>query len=565
MYYELTDDSTKIMQPEHLTINLFDHQKAAVRAMSELEDKKKIKIDIDSEIYLNINETIERYLKYKDHYTSSDIDSIELNTSMGILGDRVGTGKSVILMGLISSKPRLLNNNYIHSGKFYLSFEVNHRENIGHNLLIIPDKLYKQWMENMDMINNVSVYGCNNKKSIEELKIREYDVIILVSSKYKEFMDIHGNIKWGRVMVDEADTIKLRGNTLFNSTFVWFITNSIDLLLNCTSFKHIFKQYTYKFIRNIVVKNSTEFINKSIVLPNIYKNKILCTTPTELASDDISNKIVEILDAEGIDKTVELINCNMNKKSKTINILTNNITKKIKKIDEINMKNNSPRYHEIKYKLSEEKRVLESKIKTITDNISSIDETSCPICYESLLYPTIVSCCNNVFCFKCILKSANCNIDETRVSRCPICREEINKKNIYVMNEKNKKNNLLKSKLDSMMNIINSNDNKIVIWDNWYSCESIMNALSNAKINFSTLKGKKELNKQLNNFIEGDSRVLVLNHDTLILGLNLFVANTLIFYNKVPSAIEDKVIGTVHRYGRTSPLNIHYLCCSEEY
>ena len=82
---ELTIDenSERIEQPKNIKIQLKPHQLAMIYAMNNLEESKKIKIP------------------------SMDPDTDEwFETSVGCLCDKVGSGKSLTTLGLISNNPK---------------------------------------------------------------------------------------------------------------------------------------------------------------------------------------------------------------------------------------------------------------------------------------------------------------------------------------------------------------------------------------------------------------------------------------------------------------------------
>ena len=91
-YINLTQDSPKIVQikDEKILIHLMEHQKTAIKAMLTLEDKGSI--------------TVHNLL----YYTHTP-NNYNVNTSIGILGDKVGAGKSLIIIALIylSKSPKI--------------------------------------------------------------------------------------------------------------------------------------------------------------------------------------------------------------------------------------------------------------------------------------------------------------------------------------------------------------------------------------------------------------------------------------------------------------------------
>ena len=92
----------------------------------------------------------------------------------------------------------------------------------------------------------------------------------------------------------------------------------------------------------------------------------------------------------------------------------------------------------------------------------------CPICLDTFNKPTISKCCNNVFCFKCIVTALN------NQGTCPFCRSKITLNELTVMEnnlknikKKEEESNELKSKNDNLIKTIQNNpDCKFLIFSN---------------------------------------------------------------------------------------------------
>ena len=68
----------------------------------------------------------------------------------------------------------------------------------------------------------------------------------------------------------------------------------------------------------------------------------------------------------------------------------------------------------------------------------------------------------------------------------------------------------------------------------------------------------------IDNFKKGTLRVLMLNSKNFANGLNLEMATDIILYHRMTQDMEQQVVGRGQRLGRTTPLNIHYLCHNNE-
>ena len=77
----LNEDSSRITQPDNISIKLKNHQLAAIKAMRQLEKKNTIQGENESFVY---------------------------KTKIGVLGDKVGSGKTLMILGLLAlnKKPK---------------------------------------------------------------------------------------------------------------------------------------------------------------------------------------------------------------------------------------------------------------------------------------------------------------------------------------------------------------------------------------------------------------------------------------------------------------------------
>ena len=163
----IKQDGPIIETPENMSINLKLHQK---RMIFEMLNKEKI-----------------------EHRVSSRINGF-------ILADKVGSGKSIVVLGLIS-KSKLVNivqsNKLIYKTPKYsnfLGFRINANPEFKTNLIVIPHGIYNQWLDYIVKYTNLSYYGisyCADLKKIpyEKMLNGECDVILVKSTKYNDFME----------------------------------------------------------------------------------------------------------------------------------------------------------------------------------------------------------------------------------------------------------------------------------------------------------------------------------------------------------------------------------------
>jgi SNF2 family DNA or RNA helicase len=263
-------------------------------------------------------------------------------SNYGILGDSVGVGKSLMVLGHISRMneiPPLVYENTIHQSSSSNFFSIKTKTICDLSeagcLLVIPHTLFRQWSEYIQDQTTLTNFCVARLSQITEDSFIETiynsQVVLVSNTLIKSFLHVssRNDIRWKRIFIDEADTIHLPGinfHDLLKTRFTWFITASwlnmlylnnnlyfdrtrvIELLenpevsldvksyfktrgkLNGYYFMECFRIKSYYFLREIlssshpsrsqvVLKCSEDYIKKSITLPELIKLTILCRTP----------------------------------------------------------------------------------------------------------------------------------------------------------------------------------------------------------------------------------------------------------------------------------------------
>lgn len=552
MYNKLDSNYPKAIQPENVSIELKEHQKTALYAMKELENNG--------------------FIKHKE---------LTIETNIGILADDPGSGKSLMIISLLSDKilPRI--HKRIHYGTPFVCLKDENSEYLlKTNLIIVPYKLVSQWLSYFNKCNHLTVYKINTKKDLLKLQnIEDYNVIICSDVRYKNFLEKYGNIKWARIIIDEVDTLKLPSLFSWNACFIWLITSFPDKLLfnNKNFIRMIFKNITSYLLKFLVIKNISTYIKMSINLPKLNKIVLKCKTPIELVlvKNFVNEYIMDMLNAGNLKEAIKQLNCNIDTDKNIFQILTMNIHK------ELHNKNLEYEYYnkiitenpdnlkKIK-EITDRIKKLEIQMTSIKDKIYHLNDEYCPICLDHFTMPTITQCCNNIFCFKCIVTTLHSSIS------CPYCRESIEIKNLNVIsNELNKDTYIvkkeatiqLKSKLDNLMEILEKkSDGKFIIVSNYLETfDKVILTMNKNKILYGIISGSENNIKNIIGLFEkGKISVLMMNSQIDNYGLDLPMASDIILYHKIDKKIEEMIISRAYRLGRSEPLNVYSLCYETE-
>lgn len=561
-YNNLDATNEKIDQPDSLNIELMDHQRTAIKGMLNLER--------DGNVY--INDLI---------YFTNQPQDYKIETTVGILGDKVGSGKSLMIVTLILlSKSPMKRDIYYESSK-YLNIKSLHTNEkcLDSNLLIVPDKIFNQWISFFEYAPKIKLYQYKTEENIKKLTnndIGNYDVILAPCSKSNLINEKFGIYRWNRIIIDEADSIKLSKNIILNANFIWLITGTPSGIFytNKPYLTNIFQKNKTWVIDNITVKNNKDYIDTSITLPIPKRIYIKCLTPSELKiiKDIIPKNIISMINAGNTAEAIKLLNCNEDTQDNILKVITRSITDSIenKKI-ELEAENKK-KYHGLA-ELEHEKKIkqiqksidqLNDRLDIIKKRLYEINDEVCPICMDNFTRPSIVNCCKNVFCFECLTLSIANNY------KCPYCRRKIGKNNISLINNTIthiNKNTEKREKIDVLLDIIKSKkDGKFLIFANFHETFNKIEILLNKnKITYKTLKGNNDqVDKLIEGFKTGKITVLLLNAQYFGAGMNLQMATDVIIYHRFTKEMEEQVIGRAQRLGRTTPLTVYYLLHDNE-
>jgi SNF2 family DNA or RNA helicase len=555
----LDDNSPKICQPQDINIELMEHQKTAVHAMLQLEKTGIVKAP-------NIT-----------HY--GDNKSFNINTNLGILADKVGAGKSLDIITLINSKKTLTNNDNNHwFGSRYLSVTEDLTDVIilPTNILIVPHKLLPQWIKFFGHAPNLRLATFDTQKTTDDLA--DIDVLIIPCTKTGDFIN-NFNIpttRWSRTIIDEADSIKLPKNFEFNSLFIWLITATPKKLRynNRPYLANTFKDILPWSFDYLLIRNNNEFVEKSIILPPPKRITIECLTPKEIKiiQHVIPKNVISMINAGNTEDAIKQLNCNVDTKDNIIKVITINIKEVLdnKKLELAHEKTIKTKPNTRAHTNQEQKiKILDKCIARLQERYDSIidklhKDQYCSICMDSLTKPTLLNCCQSMYCFECITLSLN-----STNNQCPFCRKTIYKKHIHIIDEKDKAQQLhsKREKLEVLLELVNNNEGRFMIFANYpQTFEKIKHALEENKITHNILKGSaSDIGSTIDNFTNNKIKVLMLNTKHFGAGMNLQMATHIIFYHRFESReIEEQAIGRAQRLGRTGQLSVFYLLHDNE-
>jgi hypothetical protein len=488
----LDDTYDKETQPDNIKVPLKIHQLTLLKKCRELEDSSSNPIKITN---------------------TPQNSTSEIKSKFGIIGDSVGSGKTLTILSLISKKNTLENRlpNLIHKGLVTCS-EVSLNEcNVKpYNIIVIPHIIYKQWKETIETYTDLKYYGINTTKSFDkfkdyfntEEKSKTFDanIILIINTRFNDFIHLElpywkSNNQFSRYIFDEADMLKISNSNYINASFIWFVSSSYNTLLspyvkiiwkneygdtsdyynyndgftirtrsegltypgyikttmfNIISFPNNYKKY-------LILRNSDDFIKTAFDLQDYKELIINCKMPhyLNILNTNVSQQIINHINAGDLKGAIEKVDCEKYSENDLIKGVTKDLEIKLKNLMiEIEMKKKMT-YSSKKAKEESIKNLCE-KIDNIKSKIASIQEklnssNICSICYDDVSNTTISPCCNTKYCFGCISTWLH------QKKQCPFCRATLEFNSLIIETDEPqqiKEEDELLSKITNLKNII---------------------------------------------------------------------------------------------------------------
>ena len=597
---ELTEDDPRSVQPKDITITMKPHQLSLLYKCRELESKA---------IYI------------KNNGIESAHPHDKITTKMGIIGDKVGSGKSYVMLALLSEP---INNDPYESNSVIRSFAGNmvtitiqeSRDDIPTSLLVIPHNLVSQWTSYIKTWGKYKHIFINKKNMYDiiedKLDIKDYNLVVVTSTYYNRFAayTTENNLKFERVIYDEVDNLNMPGCRNIYANFIWLVSASYGNIIyprGCTKWEPSLHKYVWYasgitnsgFIKNIchelwqsvpkpltkllIVKNQDVFIDKSNYLPPYTKHIIKCKTPRNITvlNGIVDRNVIECLNANDIQGAIAHVNAqNKGTEDNIVDILVQKYTKTLSNHQRLLQYSEECIYDTPLEKEAEIARVrskirdVEEKIKMIKERIIAAD--MCTICFDDLQTKTVTRCCQNSFCFKCI------NIWLSRSTLCPMCKSVMNSNDIFSVLENGAEciqdtfmteidSKAMSEEYDKYKNIKLLLENrkpgsKFLVFSNYdTSFLPLYPILEQLGIQHMYLKGNGNVIKcMIDKYKNTNLDVLLINSRHNGCGLNLENTTDVIMFHKFDTQIEQQVIGRAHRLGRTEPLNIWYFLHANE-
>lgn len=238
--HSLISDSPQVEQPADIKVSLRSHQKAVLYEMERRE---------------------------RELSKGMDMSGATLYSRFSFLGDGVGVGKSLMVLGhiarlknapMIANIPKL----NVHSTSNIYSLEhVTYAADLSDAgcLIVVPHTLYRQWQTYIKEQTTLKFLGVQTKKVMEDTNLMANicaaDLVLVSNTLYgqlQDYVDAH-KLLWKRVFYDEADTLHLPSTRPRpTARFSWLISASWPNLL----FPNV-SHYMTHIVLNQMINNQT--------------------------------------------------------------------------------------------------------------------------------------------------------------------------------------------------------------------------------------------------------------------------------------------------------------------
>lgn len=562
--YELTELDPMINQPVGLYIKLKHHQRTLAHRCIMLEQGKQINPE---------------YI---------------INTKLGIICDKVGSGKSYTILSII-----LLNNDiaiYNDSIRINPFASVLVPESHGDiksfktNILVVPSTVIQQWVSYLENTTLKYIY-IYNQKSLDEYfegidddipghidRLHNTDVILIGSKIYGKWYKIANKFGYNeclfkRMIIDETVHISLPDNHAINAKFYWFITASWDTY--STSIKNrgfIIKTWNFNGDNKyaIFMKNNDKFVDLSMGLleSNVTIVESSTTKTEQILTGFVPPSIIKTLTA-----TTEQYTSEQYITEHTDGIEPNKVAMSIintiasgmyTKLHNLNIKLNA--LHDMQLSANQKelrKEKLDIKIKTLGERIQQLKTriSECnidPVTMEDIDNPVVTECCKQLFNESTIeeLYKLNPNV------QCPMCRQPLTVikivESIPIVSI-NPSSHL--TRLENFRNVVSTIyektglNTKLLIFSEYNKTfELIDEVLSQFPMLYTKYISDAKL---LEKYKKHKINILLLNARSHSAGLNLENTTDIIIYHEMTEDMETQIIGRANRLGRTiGPLNV---------
>lgn len=532
-----------------------------------------------------------------------------VKTNIGILGDKVGSGKSFVMLALMLVNPQPLvkyTKTFVYAGG-HVAFKMRADESMDctdANVLVVPHTIARQWMDYVRSFSDKFVPLLINSQKVFETLDEVLSTVNLLVVTCNFYRSLHSyladrRMQVKRVVFDEVDTAQTPNAKRINAKFYWFVSASYDNVLDPfprwvfnyesrpTSrqistgisnnafakniFATLFKTVSaadQRYIDRIVIKCTDDFVQRSFEMVDPHVHVVQCASPVEIdILSGITNKnIVQCLNAGDVVTAISYINpSNVNTEDNVVAAVRKdfdtrlaNVKVRLAMVRDFVYKNEAVRARSLA-KVEAERSDILKKIGLIEERIRSAEV--CCICYGPFDTKTITKCCKNSFCLEHI------SMWLTEHNTCPMCKAHCAHESFYVVRDDMSgivargEREVPHTKITALWSILNRDDaRKLLVFSEYeHVFHTIRSMLHERGVGHEMLKGASVPKIVQRYKTDPELRVLMVNPRWNGVGMNLENTTDVVLYHRVTPQMEKQIVGRALRPGRTSELQVWHL------
>jgi hypothetical protein len=416
-------------------------------------------------------------------------------------------------------------------------------------------------------------------------------------------------ILWGRLFVDEADTITtgLRWDEAA-ARFRWFITGSwINMAMPEGIGEYTLKMMTPE-LRALVgggtvpgvtasrtgivyqtmsdsrsplftatlLRNADAWIDESLAPPPVLYETVMCQAPANLAllANFVTPAAMEALHAGDTAGAMTALGLKAVAGESVADRVTAGLRADLVSAEKVLAFRSEMDYSSAAAK-TEGVAKAQEKVNRLREQLAGLESrlgaglgaATCPICYDPARTATLTPCCRQVFCLSCLCECVAAK------PVCPLCRVAIRSaKELIVMGEAEDVTGddmsvepALPTKGAALLRMLtegckNPDARYLVFSAHEASFKGLREVLAARGVRCEMLSGTaarvERLRKQ---FREGKVQVLCMNARFVGAGINLEPATHVVLYHRMNSELERQVIGRAVRFERSAELRVVHL------
>lgn len=502
---------------------------------------------------------------------------VDLRTRFGVLGTKVGAGKTVTLCALIKSteavdpRERLPRHSTVGTSALVVRRAIH---TPGHtvlspcSLIIVPHGLRYQWERELE---GAGVAYCTHADFQPGAA-----ACLVTATKLAGFIAENSHVHFKRLILDEADTITIRNQPLVQTSFTWFVTatyHGLDANWRCTFAKPIFLQCFRYFaatglsLEDMVVRSRDEWVDHCNQLPPVQANTVVCAMPAYMnvmAGPSLSASIAEMLAAGDVEGAILAMGGDAESEHNVVDVMTARIAEDVRRLEARANYLASVGSTSAAAAAREAARSKQEQLASIRTRLAKLAEGTCAICLADLAEAgshVVTGCCSHLFCAPCLM-TWRC-----RVNTCPMCRAPGSAFTLIRSAAEGAAAppaaaDRPKTKEQALMEIISGKpDGKFIVFSSHdRTFDALQTLMSQHGISSRVLKGPPAaFRKILTDHQQGRTKVLLMNSRFDGAGHSMQWVTDAITYHRLGQEAMAQVTGRGMRPGRTAPLCMHHL------